>query len=687
MPEDHYWQGGTDDSSRPTWRRTPRAVPPPLGPPSPAPARGSAPGPAPSAAAPVVQPAPGSVGSQPWAAAPAPPRQLLQAPPTWNPAAPGPARAPWRKRRGVRLVAVLGLVVAVLAGLAVSPLAPWRSAQPQADRTPFYLAVAHLFATPAVQYSGSAPGTGTSWDMSVTSGGEQLGTVTVGGQQIGVMTVGGRTYVKPPQSLLAGLGAAASATGLQGKWITGDDSLTGAVPQGLASPSQLAYQLWLDIGAATDFPKAGAAPVRVGATPALSVSLPDAVLYISATAPYRVLRLAPLPATGGARAASAELAAGTPSSGVPPDRAVDTAWLPAAATDGLASVGLASDGLASVGQTDLQQDSPAQVNAAYSDLIAQTRTLSSAVNVGVSFDFNQTGNLSCSDSSCTVNENVVTSTTSAEGAQLSGSVTADMSATVTVDGQAAGGCTQTATLPINGSGTISCPDPDVAPVIAQIKAEKQAEADEQAEAEGQDVDIPYTLDYLASVEIEAMASGQAEVDQEVGTEQAEEQAADQGPGDASNCDQSDDAALTPAPPAGDTVELAADSVPRYQVPAGATPVSAADSAGLCPHVDLSGVPEDLQPAAENVIRDVENGGTLPPGVKQGGSRGKVGIYGGEGLPPASPNYYVETDILPTMSGDKRPASGRLVFGARGEIWYTGHYKDGFVELRGPQCGC
>ncbi|MFF7635936.1 toxin C-terminal domain-containing protein [Kitasatospora sp. NPDC008050] len=82
-------------------------------------------------------------------------------------------------------------------------------------------------------------------------------------------------------------------------------------------------------------------------------------------------------------------------------------------------------------------------------------------------------------------------------------------------------------MPINGSGTISCIDPAVAPVVQQIKAEKQAEADRQAQATGQNVNIPYTLDYEASVQIEALATVQAEIDRAVQAEQAEQDTAKQ----------------------------------------------------------------------------------------------------------------------------------------------------------------
>ncbi|GAA0256441.1 hypothetical protein GCM10010492_66710 [Saccharothrix mutabilis subsp. mutabilis] len=135
-----------------------------------------------------------------------------------------------------------------------------------------------------------------------------------------------------------------------------------------------------------------------------------------------------------------------------------------------------------------------------------------------------------------------------------------------------------------------------------------------------------------------------------------------------------------------TYNLTIDVVHTYYVLAGSTSVLVHNSGG-CPHVNLDAVPEDLRGPARDVIDSMDKNGTLPPGVQQGGTRGMPGIYGGEGLPAAPPRYYVETDILPTPPGGKRPASGRLVFGGRGEVWYTEHYKDGFVQLRGANCGC
>jgi hypothetical protein len=107
----------------------------------------------------------------------------------------------------------------------------------------------------------------------------------------------------------------------------------------------------------------------------------------------------------------------------------------------------------------------------------------------------------------------------------------------------------------------------------------------------------------------------------------------------------------------------------------------------CEHVDYGKVPEEFREQARKVIESMDTDGSLPEGVRQGGQRGRPGIYGGQGLPKAPKNYYVETDISPTESGGRRPGSGRLVFGGKGDIWYTNHYDDGFVQIRGPHCGC
>lgn len=78
----------------------------------------------------------------------------------------------------------------------------------------------------------------------------------------------------------------------------------------------------------------------------------------------------------------------------------------------------------------------------------------------------------------------------------------------------------------------------------------------------------------------------------------------------------------------------------------------------------------IRSQVQNVIDHMDQYGTPPDGVRQGGSRGRPGIYSGSGLPvkPGQPLYYVETDVWPTPAGEKRPESGRLLFGAMGEVY-------------------
>lgn len=394
---------------------------------------------------------------------------------------------------------------------------------PVPNRTPFYMAVANLAQQPVAHYGGSALNGATKWDLKSTNGGETLGVVSIGGEHVDVLIAGGKTYERPPQDLLSDLPSGTSRQALSGKWITGDDSLTAMLPKGLGSPAQLAEGLWPDLAAATDYPLTGtAATDNIGGTSAFRVTTAQGLLYVSAKAPFRVLRLAPV--------------SGSSSPKTPAPSSSHTA-ASAALRQGPASTSAEARSAASLstgsgfGATDLQTMAADDTKKAFADLVDQTKSLKDAVNVGIKFDFNQTGNLDCSESSCTVRENVTTSTTSAVSAQLSGTVDTEMTATLTVNGQGAGACTAGQQLPVNGSGTITCQDAAVAPVVQNIKAEKQREADAEAEASGHDVSIPYNLDFEAGIELTAMANVQAEVDKLVGNEQGEQKQAEQNPPD------------------------------------------------------------------------------------------------------------------------------------------------------------
>lgn len=66
----------------------------------------------------------------------------------------------------------------------------------------------------------------------------------------------------------------------------------------------------------------------------------------------------------------------------------------------------------------------------------------------------------------------------------------------------------------------------------------------------------------------------------------------------------------------------------------------------------------------------------PPGVMKGGAPGHApGVFlnNGKLLPKKPKGYYTESDVWPT--GGVNRGADRLVFGRKGEVYYTGdHYK-------------
>ncbi|WP_459955738.1 nucleic acid/nucleotide deaminase domain-containing protein [Nocardia sp. IFM 10818] len=351
------------------------------------------------------------------------------------------------------------------------------------NKAPFYSAVLDLMTQSVVRYTGT-DAAGGNWDIRATSGGETLGKITEAGQQTEVLTLGDKTYVKPPQNLLlSNLPAGMDAASVAGRWVTGNPDLAAAVPAGNLKPHDLAAALMAALRQTVDFPRDGDpnTRVRIGDEDALQVETPAGVLAVTEKAPYRVLRLDPTPESG-TWTGDSEIGAQIPDSG--------------AIVFGLLS--------------------PTDRDRAYDDLVAATQSLHNAVNVGVEFNFDRSGNIDCSDTACTVTVNVTSSATATNGATVTGSVAATMQATVTVDGQPAAGCSAAQTIPINGSGVLSCVDTSVAPIVAGIKARKQAEANAQAQAQGRDVTITYSIPYNASVQVQALATAQAEIDKAVG---------------------------------------------------------------------------------------------------------------------------------------------------------------------------
>lgn len=113
---------------------------------------------------------------------------------------------------------------------------------------------------------------------------------------------------------------------------------------------------------------------------AYAAATAQGTIYVAATSPYRVLRITPASSgvsyTSGSGSTSAM------------DFVRDDAH-PAA------------DDVATPAPTDFQPVSAAQLQQDYSNLISQTQALNSAINVGINFDFNPSGDLGCiSDPEC-----------------------------------------------------------------------------------------------------------------------------------------------------------------------------------------------------------------------------------------------------------------------------------------------
>jgi hypothetical protein len=434
--------------------------------------------------------------------------------PQSQPTPPRPPRRPrprqwWQPWARVATAAVVALGVAVGAAYGATP----SSSVPVPDAAPFYLAVFNLSVEPVMRYSGTNLDDSGTWQLAVTRDGEDVGTLTTNGLSVPVMAVGGTAYFKPPAALLSDLPGGESVAQLANTWITGDDSLTELLPiTALPNPAKLAGQLSSALSHSPQFPVVGAPATQWHGTPALAIDLSVGRLYVTAEAPYRVLAVTPVPVSSAGASAPATSAIGRTAR-------TDTAR-PAALTDATALTAGATPDFAPVTQSAVDQD--------YSTLIGQTQALDSAVDVGIKFSFNQQGNLSCSDSSCTVTETVDTSTESSQDAPVSGQVNASMTAAVTVDGKAGGDCTDAATLPVDGTSTMTCVDTGSAAETAQIKQQEQEQADEEAAADpGVEISVSYTIDYAADVQIEALADASAQVTQDVGNEQAEQQAVDQ----------------------------------------------------------------------------------------------------------------------------------------------------------------
>ncbi|MEY9911663.1 hypothetical protein ABIA35_007919 [Catenulispora sp. MAP12-49] len=447
------------DGPLPIWEGTPRAVPPPLGAPPPVeskrPARIGV-----AAGVPVHQGPMRAAVAEPrtlWGSGPANGRSVVseagagsQTSPVRHPPT-STGQAPL-KRRG-RLVVGAGAAVAVVA-FAATALAMWSgtsattsaptgmpssspvsgtspipntspvSSAPKAPAPavsgPLSQALANLSDQQLLRYSGVSPDGRASWQLTVTAGGQAQGAIELGDGKLGVLQVGGRTYFRADDTASAGLlgelPSGVTAASVRGTWVTGESALEALLPSGLASAGDLAASLRSALSSSdAGFPSPTVPTPLVDGEAAVPVTTSAGVLYISTAQPYRVLRLVPVTAGPGQ-------------------------------------------------PTDVETVSQSTAKDVISGLVDQTRTLTAALDFGIVFQYGQDPQLRCSRNACTVEADGVV----ASGTDPTGSVVADVTATVSVDGQPAGQCEVIAKLPLDQPQTFHCQDPDAVSVVRTL---------------------------------------------------------------------------------------------------------------------------------------------------------------------------------------------------------------------------
>ncbi|WP_335979294.1 DNA/RNA non-specific endonuclease [Streptomyces sp. CA2R106] len=541
---DHYWRQDADEPTLPTWRQTPRAVPPPLGrpaqpsrskrltPPSLAQSGAQAATPAATPKAPSA-PAPRSVPAAPAACAPtasagpaghgrgtstwsSPAAQPAPAPAAAGPApapAPAPLTSPTARVRWAALVAA-GVAAALAAGLLT-----WHGSGTQHPdgRAPFAAALVDLALQPGVGYRPA--GAGATWSSSrATATGEALGETTVDGTSVTTLNVGGTTYVKMPGAPSSDAAGTGGGSDLAGKWVAGaaKDPGTGTdrTPDAGQSPATLANLLLAALDSdATVLPGDHPATRYVDGVPAIEATTPQGDLYVSSASPHRLLEFVPNGSGAETAGTGTTDTTGTSDAGTTGQQAaLRTPLLPSPAAGAPAAPVTAAPTALYTLATATTADAftvsyltAAENSTLRKEIRDDTAELADAVDAGVSAKVVDQPELACSDAGCDVDIHItsITPTSEARRRITSGRVTVQLSATVTVDGEAAGSCTATAQMPLDSAGEISCHDSGAGPVYATQEAQKKQQA--QAEAQATGAPVPYDVHSLADATTQVLA--------------------------------------------------------------------------------------------------------------------------------------------------------------------------------------
>lgn len=163
----------------------------------------------------------------------------------------------------------------------------------------------------------------------------------------------------------------------------------------------------------------------------------------------------------------------------------------------------------------------------------KVKDLSHSIDSDLDFDLQGKADISCSKGGCDVTVTVTSSVTPGSSDEKidGGQVTADLTATIQIDGESTDGCASSGSLELNGTGELACSDPGAGGVFAEVKAEKEAAAEQESEDED-GAEVPYSVPYSAMTYVYATA--QVDVSQLVDEEQQEQQDAKDQFGDCPN---------------------------------------------------------------------------------------------------------------------------------------------------------
>jgi hypothetical protein len=386
------------------------------------------------------------------------------------------------------LLATLGVLASftVVGIWLASPALGHRAPRKASLEHAFMQAVNRVASAPAVHYVTASRGVSLAVD--VTPDGYAFGDGVVDGVPVAVMRVGGRTYVTSSTSAPPRLTRKRAAAQVVGHWIAGVPFYEASMRQFPAS-DELALTLWRAVRSRA----ASFRTVCLGPRVALRASTPRGVLYVSRSAPHRVLRWVPgkraasrthnkRPRRGHcrsrtrARAASNATLRTTVSPGgvhfnkqvvlqrslaqpsgdrgrrVPRASAASAMHVHRAAST--RPEARARTALATAPPLDTQADSQADARQLYQDLLDHAPELGQAFDDSVHFSLSELGGpLTCAGAECTSLLLVKTVTTPASA---TGTIALSANGEFTANGIPIGTCAAEGVAPPNGVTTLPC---------------------------------------------------------------------------------------------------------------------------------------------------------------------------------------------------------------------------------------